>query len=303
MPDMTGAQPSQDPPAVPYGQPAQYPGAPMPVAYRRPPLTSKQRNGAMLAGGLGLTIMTIGFSLFSLAGMALIVALVIGGVTGLIERAGGTTDGFYESLTLFINDYWWVAALAGLVGVIVWLAGYFTSVRILRSTGNGRATAITWSALGISIAAAWVLSSILSIGTSVAGVFRNDNDLWLQTVIVSSALSFAMTAAVGVFAWWWMAHAFRTDPAAPVRADKPAAYGRGVIAAADAGEHEYMSDTNPDEKSFEEKRHDQLTAAPKATEADAAPRVEVTDRGDGVKRIDWRDDAEVRPGGDPTAGR
>ena len=55
-----------------------------------------------------------------------------------------------------------------------------------------------------------------------------------------------------------------------------------------------------EEKSFEEKRHDQLTTAPDATEEDAAPRIDVTDEGDGIKRIDWRDDAEVRPGGDPT---
>lgn len=47
--------------------------------------------------------------------------------------------------------------------------------------------------------------------------------------------------------------------------------------------------------SAEEARHDQLTTAPDATEEDAAPRIEVTDRGDGVKRIDIRDDAPVRP--------
>jgi hypothetical protein len=55
-----------------------------------------------------------------------------------------------------------------------------------------------------------------------------------------------------------------------------------------------------DDKTFDEKRHDQLTTAPNATEADAAPRIDVTEKADGTKRIDWRDDAEVRPGGDPT---
>ena len=50
-------------------------------------------------------------------------------------------------------------------------------------------------------------------------------------------------------------------------------------------------------------RHDQLTTAPKATEEDAAPRIDVTEH-DGVTRIDVRDDAPVRPGpgpGDPAA--
>ncbi|MGG7466002.1 MULTISPECIES: hypothetical protein [unclassified Plantibacter] len=46
-------------------------------------------------------------------------------------------------------------------------------------------------------------------------------------------------------------------------------------------------------------RHDQLTTAPNATEEDAAPRIAVTDRGDGVRRIDILDDAAVRPGADP----
>ncbi len=45
----------------------------------------------------------------------------------------------------------------------------------------------------------------------------------------------------------------------------------------------------------DEKRHDQLTSAPDATEADAAPRIEVSHR-PGVTRIDIRDDAQVRPG-------
>ena len=49
----------------------------------------------------------------------------------------------------------------------------------------------------------------------------------------------------------------------------------------------------------DEKRRDQLLAAPGAVEEDAAPRIDVTDRGDGVTRIDIRDDAAVRPG-DPT---
>jgi hypothetical protein len=56
-----------------------------------------------------------------------------------------------------------------------------------------------------------------------------------------------------------------------------------------------------DEKTFDENRRDQLTSAPDATEADAAPRFDVTEH-DGVTRIDVRDDAAVRPGpgpGDP----
>lgn len=50
------------------------------------------------------------------------------------------------------------------------------------------------------------------------------------------------------------------------------------------------------EPSHDEKRHEQLTRAEKSTEADAAPRIEVTEKEDGVTRIDVSDQAAVRPG-------
>ena len=48
----------------------------------------------------------------------------------------------------------------------------------------------------------------------------------------------------------------------------------------------------------EEKRRDQLLRAEGSTEADAAPRIVVSDH-DGVTRIDIADDAVVRPGAGP----
>jgi len=55
-------------------------------------------------------------------------------------------------------------------------------------------------------------------------------------------------------------------------------------------------DSDADDMTFEEKRHDQLTAAPDAVEEDAAPRIDVTTTPEGNTRIDWREDAPVRPG-------
>jgi len=46
----------------------------------------------------------------------------------------------------------------------------------------------------------------------------------------------------------------------------------------------------------DEKRHDQLTRAPKSTEDDAAPRIVTQEGPDGVTRIDVADTAVVRPG-------
>lgn len=53
-----------------------------------------------------------------------------------------------------------------------------------------------------------------------------------------------------------------------------------------------------DDMTDDEKRHDQLTTAPKATEADAAPRI-TTSEHEGHTRIDIADTAAVRPGADP----
>jgi hypothetical protein len=46
----------------------------------------------------------------------------------------------------------------------------------------------------------------------------------------------------------------------------------------------------------DEARRDQLTTAPKATEADAAPRIDVDTSEPGVRKVEWREDAPIRPG-------
>ena len=60
-----------------------------------------------------------------------------------------------------------------------------------------------------------------------------------------------------------------------------------------------MTDSDQTPNTPDETRHAHQTTAPNATEADAAPRIDVTEQGDGVTRIDIRDDAAVRPGADP----
>ncbi|WP_431279131.1 multidrug transporter [Leifsonia poae] len=57
-----------------------------------------------------------------------------------------------------------------------------------------------------------------------------------------------------------------------------------------------MTNADPDDgQTPEDKRHDQLTTAPKSTDADARPRIETTTSGSRI-RIDIRDDANARPG-------
>jgi hypothetical protein len=50
-----------------------------------------------------------------------------------------------------------------------------------------------------------------------------------------------------------------------------------------------------DDMTDAQKRHDQLTRAPKSSEEDAAPRI-TTHEHDGVTRIDVAETAVVRPG-------
>jgi hypothetical protein len=51
-----------------------------------------------------------------------------------------------------------------------------------------------------------------------------------------------------------------------------------------------------DQMSDDEKRHDQLTTAPNASEDDAAPRIVTSKAASGATRIDVADTAIVRPG-------
>lgn len=55
------------------------------------------------------------------------------------------------------------------------------------------------------------------------------------------------------------------------------------------------SDAGDVDMTSEEKRRDQLLAAPEAVESDAAPRIEAS-KHDGNTRIDIADTAAVRPG-------
>lgn len=59
------------------------------------------------------------------------------------------------------------------------------------------------------------------------------------------------------------------------------------------------NESSADDMTREEKRRDQLLAAPESVEADAAPRIEVSEH-DGNTRIDIAETAAVRPGSPPT---
>jgi predicted NUDIX family NTP pyrophosphohydrolase len=73
---------------------------------------------------------------------------------------------------------------------------------------------------------------------------------------------------------------------------------RGLVPVIDviASRLHTMDEHAVDERSMDEKRHDQLTSAPKSTEEDAVPRVEVSRVDDHTTRIDIAANSPVRPG-------
>lgn len=193
---------------VPYGYDPALPPAP-----KRPPLSVEQKRGAMIAGGVGFTLMTFGFSLVMGVVIVTLVFALIGAIASAVERSAGVPAEILDGMSDFVRDYGWVAVVVAVVGVVLWLVGYFASVRILRSSGNTRATAITWAALGISIVASWVIGGILSfpfnLMTTTPGWDEGSAGAAIVGGVLSAVLGLAATAAIGVFAWWWMAHALR----------------------------------------------------------------------------------------------
>lgn len=59
------------------------------------------------------------------------------------------------------------------------------------------------------------------------------------------------------------------------------------------------SDEKTESGPTEQERREEMLAAPKAVESDAESKIEVSTSPEGHTRIDWRDDAPVRPGAAP----
>lgn len=265
----------QQPPAYPQqpqgylqqapGQPgyAQYPQqryAPYvagPTVPRRPPLTHRQRNGAMIAGAVAFSLMSLGFSLVMIPiGIALVGAFIGSILNWLASRGGPNGGGDFEGreqFQQFLADAWstyggWLIASA-VIGVIVWILGYLASLWILRGHSVHRAVAVTWSGLGIAIVANFLISGILSPLSGLGGMVNpgmNDPDFdgsrgfdpdWFDNVnftpfiligVIILFASILANAVIGLLSWWWMAHVLRERPAET--SDAPAGTTPGATA-------------------------------------------------------------------------
>lgn len=203
-------------PVTPVGYPQQgYPSpyALQPVKPPAPPLTTRQRRGALIAGGVGFTLVQLGLLCFTLLTMFAIFALIAGFIVAV---SGGGNEGvnlFSSGLGQFDPVVIGVVvAVVIVVGVLAVLFGILASRRILKSHGVNRPTAVTWSALGIGIAASWLLGGVGGFGSRFIGSTDNHLADMIMPWIIGAlgVLGVLSSVAIGVFAWWWMAHVFRS---------------------------------------------------------------------------------------------
>jgi hypothetical protein len=194
----------------------------------------------MLAGAVSFTLMSLGFAL-------LIIPLVIGlfGAffsTLLSYVANNNPEDFNvngglppENFDEIVSDIWstFLPWLIGslIVGLIIWILGYLSSLWILRGHRVHRPVAVTWSGLGIAIVGSFLISAL---STPITGLFNLwtpnfDSDDFsgpnvvpgldsidfapiIGLAVLFFLLSLLVNAAIGLLSWWWMAHAFR-EPA------------------------------------------------------------------------------------------
>jgi hypothetical protein len=246
QPQQRGYQPQPQQGGYPsqpgYGQPqhnyiTQAPGPAAPPRPPRPPLESRQKRGAMLAGAVSFTLMSLGFTLFA---VPLVIGLLGAFFSTLfswvannnpedLDINGGPAPDDFEGI---IADAWstflpWLIG-AMIIGVIIWILGYLSSLWILRSHRVNRPVAVTWSGLGIAIVGSFLLSALSSPVTGlfnlwtpnldsgdfstpdgVPGIDNVDFAPIIGAGVFFLLISLVVNAAIGLFSWWWMAHAFR----------------------------------------------------------------------------------------------
>jgi hypothetical protein len=196
-------------------QSIQPPGAYRPP--RKPPLTSREKWGAFLAGGIGFLLLTLGFGLFMIPSALLLFGAFFALILGIVQRANDDPDlGGFTDFIQRIDPGAWILPLVivAVVGIAIMAAALFVSAGILRSRGVRNPWGVTGAGAGISIVGSWIVSTVLSIPFQFVGAFRGDDSTFGGPVAFVAAglgvlVSIAATAAVGAAAWWWMAHVMR----------------------------------------------------------------------------------------------
>ena len=189
------------------------PYAPRPV---RPPLTSGAKRGAALGGGLGFTLLTLGYALVAIpVGIGLVVAFfaaIIGFARGRYSDGASSSSGF-DVLRVDFAPWIGLFAASAVVGIGLMIVAILLSGLVLRRHEVRHPWGVTFAGAGIAIVAASIVEGLLgAIVSGVSSAFVDGRSLGPGTIagiIVSGVVALAINAAIGWLSWWWMAHAMR----------------------------------------------------------------------------------------------
>ncbi|QPZ37789.1 hypothetical protein [Paramicrobacterium chengjingii] len=211
-----GQQPTYGPSPTAYAVP--------PVRYPRPPLTRAQRRAALAAGGVGFPLMSLGVALLTVVCTLLLVGTLAEATGAWVDGTSSESEVFTRSLAELWNDAWWIVCGIALAAVVAWVAGYLTSVLVMKRARVNHPIGTTWAGIGVGAVAWWIVSTVIGTLFQIVPFFRLDgssssfNDSPVYLIVWTVVLAVA-SAAVGSFAWWWMAHCLRARRPAQLYAD------------------------------------------------------------------------------------
>lgn len=216
-------------PPAPYSPPPS-------AAVRRPPLPRSMGRAARLAGGIGFSLMTIGWSLFAAGAVVGLGWALVAAIWGAAAARDPQTAIQFQGAQRWVDTLpvpLIVAAViaAVVIGALLWVIGLFFSSQLLRRAGHPRPWGVTLAGLGLAIVASWIAYGIAQIVgqlVSVASSFGSASESGSRTladvgaqirdIVIAAAafivLNFGLDVLAGVLLWWAMAAAMR--PAAPV---------------------------------------------------------------------------------------
>lgn len=182
----------------------------------KPPLPRRTRNGAWIAGAVSFSVLSFGWTLF----FASVVIALVGGLflwfadvlSGRSTDPGG--EAFFDFFaSIDVSAIIPLLIIGSVVGLVLMALALFLSRWILGAHQVNRPWPVTWAASGVAIVAGWIIGSVLGavaqIVTSFAALAPDPIGAGIAGVSVSGLLAIALTAAIGLFSWWWMAHLMR----------------------------------------------------------------------------------------------
>lgn len=185
----------------------------------KPPLGSTRRRAALTAGGIGFGLVGLGYAAVNYAIsllMQLAVAVALRSSAGLFldeDTSEWDLVGLFSDLPgITEQNLWIVASLLTAGGIIVSVIGIVVSGIILKRRSVARPWGVTWSGVGIGTALYLVVTftagSVIGILLGLSGDEEIMDPMWM--LIVSTGVQVLLCVIVGMFTWWWMAHALRS---------------------------------------------------------------------------------------------